>query len=296
VCVRLIGLAVVVATALVGAGPVGARADAYPGFWSAAWTDSRGDAGAAPDITILQLGANDHGDVLMRVYAPTGSNGSSNLLQVFIKRAQRSTDGDPTLEGANMQLTYSYHDRKMTAVVWDGATHKWYPSVWYSTPLDQRLNPIYVTPTSTSFILPNSMFSTSESNGKIGVFFRLGTTAKYDEAPNRGFHEYNVQPLALTEAAFATAGKRAGQQLRLSVAVKRSDTGGYLTAGEVTCIATAGSHRIPGATLGFATSGVPLARCGWKLPAALKGKRVHASITVAFAGRLITHSTTFVLR
>jgi hypothetical protein len=290
----LVALAAVIVVALAGAASGGARIADDPGFWSTAWIDPAGDSGAAPDIRIVQLGNNNDQNVLIRVYAPTKSIDPTDRLQVFVKGTS-SSPGDPTLGGAAMEVVYDYADRKASAVEWDSRTQTWRPSIW-SDALDQQFKPVLVTDSSTSFILPTGMLSSSELTGDIGVFVRLGTATRYDESPGTGFYTYNVHPLALKSVAFVVGDKRIGQRLILSTAVKRSDNHGYLTAGKITCRATSGSYKAHGASLGFAASGVPFARCGLKLSAALKGRRVEASISVAFAGRVVVRTTTFTAR
>jgi hypothetical protein len=290
----LLALIAVVVAVLGGAASGGAHVADDPGFWSTAWIDPAGDSGPAPDIRVVQLGNNNDQNVLIRVYAPTRPIGATDRLQVFVEGTS-SSPGDPALGGADMEVVYDYASRKASAVEWDSPTQRWRPSVW-SDALDQQFNPVRVTDSSTSFILPTGMLSSSELTGDVGVFVRLGTATQYDEAPDTGSYTYNVHPLALKSVAFAVAGKRIGERLILSTAVKRSDNHGYLATGKIMCSATSGSYRGHGASLGFAASGVPFARCGLELPATVKGRRVEASISVAFAGRVVVRTTTFTAR
>ena len=88
----------------------------------------------------------------------------------------------------------------------------------------------------------------------------------------------------------------AGDRLVLSLAVTRSDTGGPLAAGAIACSAIADARKLVGGSVGFAAGSAPLARCAWKLPRGLAGERVRASITVAFAGRLVTRTAAVTVR
>jgi hypothetical protein len=80
---------------------------------------------------------------------------------------------------------------------------------------------------------------------------------------------------------------QAGRTFTASMVATRSDTGATLAGGQVSCTATVGGKRLAARVRAFAGS---RARCGWRIPASARGKRIRGTVTVVFEGRRVSRS------
>jgi hypothetical protein len=118
------------------------------------------------------------------------------------------------------------------------------------------------------------------------------TNAKTDLAPDPGHGLYTYQvltKLTITVQAFVYAPKPAkqGKNFVAGFAATESDTGGPVTAGTVTCAATAGTKHLPALTHAI-KSGV--AACVWHVPLKTKGKLLRGTVTLTVQGATVKRS------
>lgn len=96
--------------------------------------------------------------------------------------------------------------------------------------------------------------------------------------------------LAVVDAARVPKTPRAGEKLYIAIAVTRSDTGGRLESGRVTCPARVDGKPVPV----LLRDSYPSPTCLWRVPRGTRGKVMRGEIRVAFRGR--TAARRFALR
>jgi len=283
----------VAAATLVAAAPLAAhRTDGSS--WSYTWKDGAGDSGTAPDIGSIEVGADDSGRALFRVWSPNADTDHSSIVSVYIDADPTGTAGDPDMSGADYELDSYNEDDTYSMERWNATTGE-----WESDPDDDALTVSYNSER-TTFSLDRKLLGGAET---VRVFAETVAGAdaygdgQRDEAPDRDVVEYRLTPLRLASAGFAAVGKKAGKTLTLGLVTSRSDVSDAYVSGDaasISCAAHIGSRRAAALGSGFVTvEKLPVATCVWRLARSQRGKVVHASITVGYAGRSLTKAVTF---
>lgn len=120
----------------------------------------------------------------------------------------------------------------------------------------------------------------------------------YDVAPDgtATYHYAYQVPLALSLSSAHAGVAKAGGSWSYSIGVRRADTGKNVgSEGTITCHATGGGKALPITSHEFASPGGgagTTALCRLHVPAALKRKLLHGTITVRYGGLAVTHTFT----
>ena len=114
--------------------------------------------------------------------------------------------------------------------------------------------------------------------------FRLVMVSAYgsdsDRAPDEGTWSYTVTPLRLQATSLSHGPAVAGKAFVARMLVMRNDFDAPLDEGTIRCAAKHGATALTG-TGSFKRNRV---NCAWRLPSAARGKRLAATMAVAFQG------------
>lgn len=244
---------------------------------SASFADVAGDSGSGPDITNVQVSNDDSGKVTFAVtFANRPSPAADLLLAVFVDSDRNVQTGSRDLNGADFLLVSDGGDAAVGT--WNGSD--WGPTT-ASAVASYAAGMLRVT------VAAADLGKTSGFHFVIGAF-EGQDEEKVDLAPDRGIWSYTVAtaPLRLTAGAVALQPARpvSGRALSASIAVRRSDTGGALTQGTVTCRLTLDGR--PLAARGRLAGG--RATCSARLPRGAAGKVLRGTVTAKSGAASVT--------
>jgi hypothetical protein len=274
---RLIFVSAVVVAALFAstAGAVTAPPTSY--------TDATGDAGSAPDISMLSATNDDHGLYTLTISFATPYTGSDDVL-IFMDSDNNSATGDPDAAGSDYLLVDDYGSHTFDLA-------SWVNNDWADAP-DSTMGVVVASDNkSVTFTINKSdLGNSAEFN-----FFVLTTdgsestdSGHFDEAPDgTGLFAYTLQTVfSLSTGTYHDGAAKAGGTWTVSSTAVRSDTGQPLTSGaNVTCVGKEGSKKLAVASSGFGKSG---ATCTFRLPKKPKHATVHATVTISDNGQSTT--------
>lgn len=253
--------------------------------------DPAGDSGTAPDITGLDINADDSGQATFGVDVPIVATDTTSIVSVFIDADRNPATGDPNSFAADYEIDSYQADHTFSIEMWDSGSATWIEDPNYST-------------VSVNYDSTGVSFSINRSDlggaSKIGVFATSITSdtaygpGQYDELPNTGTTLFDLSPMTLSVATFKSVWiKGATTQLVFALIAKRSDSGSYVsgTDGKLSCTATIAGKKIPVGTSGFVTAQqIAVGTCVWKLAKKYKGKTIRGTVTVTVGDRTISRS------
>lgn len=254
--------------------------------------DPTGDSGTAPDLTGLDISADDSGQATFNVDVPIVATDTTSVVSVLIDADRNSATGDPNALGADYEMDSYQEDHSYSFEKWDSASGGWVSDDTHPT-LDVTYGSGGVT------------FSINRSDiggaSKIGVFALSLTSdtafgpGQVDELPNTGTTLFDLSPLSLSVATFKSGWVRNGAttQLVFALVVKRSDSATYVSESDakVACRASIAGKAIPVLTSGFLTTHqIPVGTCVWSLGKKLKGKTIRGTVTVSLGSKTITRT------
>jgi hypothetical protein len=253
-------------------------------------TDPTGDAGDAPDISSLQMSADDTGLATFDVAVPIASTDTSSIISLFIDSDHNSATGDPNSLGTDYEIDSYQQDHSFSVEHWDSTQNQWVDASSLSTVA------VSWDATGITFQINRSELGNASN---IGVLVQSVTSdaaygpGHFDNLPNNGTVAFNLSPLTLNVAAAKTVATKGA--FVLTMLVKRSDSGGFVsgTDGTLTCKATVAGKTIPVAVSGFiTTSNLPIATCAWHAAAKYKGKVYRATMTIAVGTKTVSKTVT----
>jgi hypothetical protein len=274
--------AVVVATS--AARPVSVR-ETPPS--AAAFTDPTGDSGTAVDVAGLTVSNDADGNYTFEVAlatVPTTDQSVSVLLDTDLNHST----GLPGL-GADYAVITGGSESVLFKGDANGLT------LATATTLSESLVGTHVV----IKINRSDLGGASSFNVWVLTLNGDGSDKQRDIAPDSldGW-QYQFKPLRLSLAAVHPGTAHAHGTWTYGIHVDRSDTGVAVgSEGTIRCAATGGGHPLAVAGHVFVTGGggtATFADCTVRVPASLRGKLVHGTVTVSYHGLAVTHS--FVVR
>jgi hypothetical protein len=268
--------AALVAALVVAACPL--AASAAPRQWSASFRDLVGDAAGAPDILGMSVGSSDGGRVSLAVHADLAAAGS--VVSIFLNTDGSRATGARKVAGAD----YAF-------VATDGGGTvgllRWRNGDWEAARAGSGRSKAY---SGTLAIWVSRRDLGDPSSLDVVALSVLGPSA--DRMPDTGAVHYDLRPLHLSTRAFAATTRSHGEVL--SFVPLRSDSGTVLTGVRPSCTLRVGSSVVAAKTIAPARIDAP-ARCTWRLPDALRGRKATASMRVAYAGRTASRTASFTI-
>jgi hypothetical protein len=256
------------------------------------FTDAAGDSGTAADITAVHVTNDDLGQYLVDVSLAAPYGGTDDMT-LFLDTDMNAATGDPQLGGAEYVIIDDNAANSFSFLMWNGTS-------WVDSPTNATVKDAVSTDQKDVLLSVNK----SEIGNSTGFNFFVvssegdGSDGHWDAAPDGTavwpYKLQNVLKLSLVAAkAFAV---KAGGTWNVALIVGRSDTGGTVGAeGTLVCTATSGSTKlkVDGHAFVSGGSGKPTAAvCSFKVPAKLKHKVLHATVTVSYQGQTVKHSFT----
>jgi hypothetical protein len=271
-------MAAAAALAVVG---VAAAGSTGIGANSASFNDPAGDAGAAPDVTTVNVANNDAGAITFRIgIANRAVFGPDDYVGVVI-----DADGKENAEGyLTPEYVLEYSGEGAQFLMWDGDS-------WQGVPpfLLHRFSGSYA-----GGVLTFTVNQTDLANTQTAWFFVRGGTGDEatDDAPDGDVvWEYDVVSPSLAVLAFAPPKTAAvGQRLVAGMTVR----GATPDTARVVCTARIGTQRIAGRgdwfriIAGAFEKATP--RCTWTPPRGTHGKLLRGTMTVSQSGLQVTRS------
>ena len=248
---------------------------------SASFSDPAGDAGAAPDVTTVNVANDDAGAITFRIgIANRAVFGPDDAVGVLI-----DTDGKEDAEG-NLTFEYllAYSDEGAQFLAWDGDS-------W------QRVPPFVLHRFSGGYASGVLTFTVNQmdlANTQNALFYVHGITSgeAFDDAPDGDIvWKYDVVSPSLAVLAFAPPKTAAvGQPLVAGMTVR----GATPATGRVVCTGRIGTRSVAGRGDWFRIIAGPFQkatpRCTWTPPRGTNGKLLRATITVSQSGLQVTRS------
>jgi hypothetical protein len=261
----LVAAAALAATLTVLAGSAGA---------TGTYTDDRGDAGIAPDVTGATVTSTADGQILFRIgIIGLPQTGDVQTLLLIDSDANPDT-GRVDSAGADYFFDVDQSDHTYGFGRWTGSS-------WDDTPYTTvRVN---TGPTGVTISVNRSeLGNTSQLNFWARTITAGGGDGKEDTAPDLGLWNYDLAAggpdiqgvMVTTKPSF---GPKAGKRFSIAVAGLRLPPTGEPVAvlpqpDSTSCAATLGARRLPGAG------------CAWKLPKNARGKTLVVKVTVTYEG------------
>jgi hypothetical protein len=256
------------------------------------FTDAAGDSGTAADIRTVDVTNDDLGQYFVDVTVAT-PYGAADGMSLYLDTDMNAATGDPQSLGSEYLIIDDNAANAFYFMMWNG-------TAWVDSPTNATVKDSVSTDAKDVLLSVNK----SEIGNSTGFnFFVLstdgdGTDGHWDVAPEGTaswpYKLQNVLKLALVAAK--SFGAKAGGTWNVAVVVGRSDNGGTVgPEGTLVCAATSGSTKLKVDTHGFISggSGKPTAAvCSFKVPAKLKHKVLHATVTVSYQGQSVKHSFT----
>jgi len=259
------------------------------------YTDETGDSGAASDVQTVAVTNDETGQYSMDI--GFGAQIISNaVIIIYLDTDQNPSSGSTNDAGADYAVEVDQASNMFFFGKWDGTQYSDAPS---DTTVSVRLAG---NPTGTHLIVS---FNRSEvGNGNGFNFWLLSTDGTvdpghFDDAPSgSGTYSYTLQtaaPLQLSLLASTQGKAKAGGTWSVLLIAKRSDTGATLgPEGTIACKATGGGKALQVVQKHWvsASGGVHVAVCTFHVGKKLKGKALHATVTVSYQGLAVTHKYT----
>jgi hypothetical protein len=254
------------------------------------FTDAAGDSGTAPDITIVDVTNDDQGQYVVDVHFAT-PYGGAEAVNLSLDTDMNAATGDPQSLGAEYRIIEDNASQSFSFEMWNGTS-------WVESPTNSTVKDLISSDSKDVLLSVNK----SEIGNATGFNFFVssvegdGTDGHWDSAPEgTASWPYKLQNvLKLSLVAFKAFAVKAGGTWDVAVIVGRSDTGGTVGAeGKLVCSATSGSTKlkVDGHAFVSGGSGKPTAAvCSFKVPAKLKHKVLHATVTVTYQGQTVKHS------
>jgi hypothetical protein len=253
------------------------------------FTDPTGDAGAAPDITTVKVSNDDVGQFTFDVAFAT-PYGSDAILALYLDADMNESTGNPSELGADYLFYDDHASHTFSLLEWNGTDWEDAPST-ATVSLSIAADGMSITVSANRSVLGG----TSAFNFVVYAF-PSGSSDEEDDAPSgSGSWQYKLKPTVLLSLGGAKANPaKAGRVWAVAIAVKRSDTGGFVgPEGTIACTGSAGSTKLTAVTHAFVSSGNgagAAAVCAFVLPKSAKHKTAHATVTVKYQGQTVTHS------
>jgi hypothetical protein len=257
---------------------------------TATFEDSRGEDGAGPDISSVEVANNDAGLITFRIALPNRPNLTPDMLVLaFVDADNNESTGDPDLLGTEygiqlLQGSINLFRWNGTDLVGSGVPQT---SLVYSYANGVLTIKISATELGSTkrfkfAVIAISGLVVNANTGDID-----DTNAHRDLAPDvgHGFYAFEVKrsPLRLVVKGFSIAPRSpsAGRTFSAYLVATRSDSGAVLKGGRVSCVATVGGRRLT-ARVHAVVGG--RATCTWAIPGSARGQTVRGSVAVAFEG------------
>jgi hypothetical protein len=243
------------------------------------YTDSKGDAGQAPDITGVSVASDPNGQIAFTISVVNLPSPADVRTFIFLDTDLNGSTGAPDTEGADYMFAVDESDDSYSFARWNGTD--WDGEIPYST--------VKVSSHSSGVVIS---VNRSELGGTEGFNFwtrtRLGdpSARQEDTAPELGVWNYSLQAagpdikgvMVQTKPGF---GPRAGKPFTLTpVALKDA-------AAEqqgVSVLPRPESYTCRARLAGRALIGSGTGRCTWTIPKAAKGKQLSVVVTVSYEG------------
>lgn len=255
---------------------------------SQSFPDSIGEDAAAPDITSIDVSNDDAANLTFKINIsnrPTLTQDMSVLL--FMNTDQNASTGDPQSNGADYVIELD--PGTVNLFQWDGTTFSAAQSQTSLTyTYDATGATIHVNASDLGGTRAISFAAIAISGITIDAQGNPDFTNSHSDSapdPGHGMYSYKlIVKVTLQKSAFTTTPAKAGARFAASLSATRSDTGGPIAAGTVTCKGIVGTARLR-ATHSLRHG---VATCNWKLPKTAKGKLFHGTITIASQGSTLT--------
>jgi hypothetical protein len=256
------------------------------------FTDAAGDSGTAADITTVDVTNDDLGQYLVDVGLAAPYGGADGM-SLYLDTDMNAATGDPHAGGAEYLIIDDNAANSFFFLTWNGTS-------WIDSPTNATVKDAVSTDQKDVLLSVNK----SEIGNATGFNFFVvssegdGSDGHWDTAPEgTAVWPYKLQNvLKLSLVAAKSFAVKAGGTWNVAVIVGRSDTGGTVgPEGTLVCSATSGSTKLKldGHSFVSGGSGKPTAAvCSFKVPAKLKHKVLHATVTVSYQGQTVKHSFT----
>ena len=255
------------------------------------FTDPKGDAGTAPDITTVNVSNDDAGLYTFDIALATQYE--IELFGLYLDTDMNTATGNPDELGADY-LVYDDHQAHSVGL------YKWNGSDWEDADAEDTL--------SFTIATEGTGITISVNRSEIGnaaafnfIAYSLvddGVNEQSDDAPSgSGSWRYKAKPtVSLSLGAAKSVQPKAGGQWVTAVTAMRSDTGKTVGGeGTLTCAGSSGSVKLVTTMHAFVSGGAgngSAALCSFAVPKSLKKKTVHATVTVTYNGVTLTHTFT----
>ena len=261
--------------------------------------DSRGEDSLGPDVDTIVVSNDDKGNLTIVINIPNRPTLTGDMIiDIFIDSDSNPSTGDPNSLGADyaIELNATGGPARVGLFRWDGMT----------------FSSAGVSQTSLIFSYANGGATIKVTAAELGGTKRFNfaviavsglvvtptgdldeTNAHSDLAPDpgHGFYSYDVKitPLTLVVKSSGTRplAPRPDRPFTAFLVAARSDTGGLIQSGKVTCKATVAFKPIKASSSGVANG---RASCTWLIPKTAKAKTIRGSITLESEGLKATRS------
>ena len=277
-------LAAVVAVLFV-CGQAGAAPAEQASLRVASFSDAAGDSGAAPDITVVDIG-NDvvAGPIVFWVTLANRPDGlaGEDYVAILLDTDRNPATGDQT--GSEYFLIAAADGAGLAR--WDGTTYVEAAAASVGVDFSKSEKALRIE------IHPSELGGISSFN-----LFLVGVTGEDGDVAPNGPPGWSYTfatgkpPLTVLRGVMAPKAPVAGKPLTASILVGRGDTLDLLGEGKVTCSLTVGGKALRAARATL-VQGLPV--CRWNLPKTAKGKLLKATVSVSFGGS--TAKKTFTAR
>lgn len=256
------------------------------------FSDPVGDAGAAPDISSVSVGNDSRGGISVDVGFATSLTADTTV-DLYLDTDLNPATGDVKDGGAEFVIDDTQSDRTYGLYKWDGTTWQFVSSV--GTKVSSGADGKDMTFSSSA----SDLGQVKGFNFWVEDFTGDGSSAtNWDDAPSgTSLWQYTLQTqISLTLYKSISEPVKAGKPWVIALAAIRSDTGELLgSEGTITCRAISGATKLALIEHEFVSAGANKssgAACAFMVPKTLKGKLLHGTLTVSYAGATVTHAFT----
>jgi hypothetical protein len=267
---------------------------------SAGFADPTGDAGTAPDYSVVSVTNDDVGSLSFRVtFANRTTFDADDFTGLVIDADEDASTGSP------------HGNDRVFEVTADGAQILEYAADGWSPMSPQPPFTFAWEPDGYTLGIDRRDLGATSGFTFYGMSWDTEEDEPYDATPDgESVWRYSLRlPFGLTVAPslppfdVSDETPRAGKAFTLAMRVRRDDTGATLHEGRIGCSGrVAGGKPLPVAGNRFflmtiaGVSDRTQASCVWNVPKAARGRRLTATITVAYGGKSVSRTQTAVVR